>query len=101
MKVKMSNVCVNCLKNGLVFNSVKNTYFCSECKQENPYIPFEIFPNSKTIPFLNNGSGIDEVDDAIIELVILAEIDEEFALDIADLISARYSEKRIKNEEDI
>ena len=45
-------------------------------------------------PFLWHGSGNDEIDVAVVELMQLAELDEKTALEIADEIGACLSRRR-------
>jgi len=56
-----------------------------------------MFAQPKNNAFLWNGTGIDEVDDAIMDFVKLAELSPENAKEIADEIQAVLS--RIKNED--
>lgn len=52
-------------------------------------------------PFLQNGSDVDGCDDAVLDLIELAEIDEKLFKEIADEISACLSKAREEKRRDI
>ncbi len=59
-----------------------------------------MFAQLQNNAFLWQGTGIDEVDDAIMDLVKIAEVDEDAAKELADLISSVKSKvSEIKEKE--
>lgn len=67
-------------------------YPCEDCKEGKPYLA----NGGKSEPFLRFGSPLEGVDDAVMELIRLAELDYKSFLEIKEIIEVYFSAARNK-----